>query len=501
MAKSKIKLRKNFKSKVRKMRTNATKMYKSEILTRQRGIINKRVHLEAYDYIVKHINDFKFYVAIGHGTHTNRTQPPVKVPKNVWLVYTTRPGYWGNMNDALDQKFLNLLTDENAMRRLITGSLANSNIPDVVRHRQWNWKNHVYPPDSYTADHSLELFDYKTNHAQNQTSIWTRYHNVSGVYNVPAANVNDAHFRGSRMTVGQIMDHAKNASHNRPSIVIISGCRGDPVTYNAMMTLQKTRTPDQRMWLNLPQTYPIPRAGSYIQRIENYERNLHKKIIFNENAVKKNIMKLRVTARGPSKRNITAIKRQYKNFFANKNANAYIRNVLRPMIKTKRLQMFKTAVKQVIKNKVNSEIHALPSSSTGYPAKANIDKLARKYPDFFKNKNTVAYVKVTRNKAKRLQTLQRFKTITKQVMTQMVRNKAKRLQTLQKFQTAAKQVMAQTKRKQSLRKTFQKVVSNAVASKKLANEIVGRRRRRKIFLGGSPVRPPPPHLLPRIPYA
>lgn len=394
IAKNITKIRTNLKTRIATMRNTAIKQRKKNIMTRERGIINKRVHTQAYDYVKNHVNNFKFYIAIGHGIHMpQRNDNAVLVPNNVWLIYTTKPGYWGNVKDATDPKFVELITNENKLKRLIKGTLQSSEVPDLMARRQWKWYEHVYPPGSFTADHMLELYDHDagTNLNRHRHGLHTTYDNLSGMYKVPSPT---RHFHGDTKTVGQFMEYASQQSGSNPSVVIISGCRGDPAVSTQLTNYMKEQSQRGQFLLDYPQTYPIPTQGNYIQKIANYEKNLGK-IRFNQNAIKKNIRKVRFNGPFPSQRNVTALKRQYKNFFVNKNANAYIMNVLRPRI-------------QNTMQKIVLDIRSLPSTSQGYPSKPNINRLVNKYPAFFRNKNATDYVKGVLNPS-RAKTIQKIK--------------------------------------------------------------------------------------------
>jgi hypothetical protein len=435
---SKVKARasKNLMDRIKKMRNIRIKQYKTNILTRERGIINKKVHSEAYDYVKKHVNDFKYYIAIGHGSHMPRNTPLVPIPNNVWLIYTTKPGYWGSMKDATDPNFVELITNENKLKRLIKGTLQSSEVPDLMAHRQWNWKEHVYPPGSVTADHILELYDHQkgTNTNIRHHGLHTTYDNLSGLYEVPSTT---RHFHDTIKTVGEFMEYARQHSGSHPSIVIISGCRGDPAVNAQMRNYIKQQQNIGQFLLAHPQTYPIPRQGSYVKQIENYEKELHKKTIFNQNAIKKNIRKLRLSFNGPSKRNVAALKRQYKNFFANKNANAYIMNVVGNRV---------SVLRQARSNQIKKEILGLPSTRRGYPQKENMNALISRYPNFFKNKNAIEYIKVLRNPS--------------------------RPNTIRKIKAIGSRVAQTLKKKQTTTKTFQKVVSNVLLKNKLNKKVV-----------------------------
>ena len=127
-------------------------------LLEARGLADPHLHLSEFTKLKRDLNSFDFYIAIGHGTH-HPEQPPVQIPDNLFVVFFTPPGYWGNIKDTLQPEFLNTIRDESLFKKMIRGTLPPSKVPDIVKTKKWKWDHHIYPPGSYSAAHSLELFD------------------------------------------------------------------------------------------------------------------------------------------------------------------------------------------------------------------------------------------------------------------------------------------------------------------------------------------------------
>ncbi len=340
-----------------KTRQSIIRTSRANILRIKRGMPNKHASLNAAAYIKMHTNEFKYYIAAGHGTLIRTTPAYITVPKNVWVIYTTRPGYFGLMDDTIDPKFTALFTDENRLKNLLKGTLPYSQRPDLSTLRKWNWAEQVYTPGSETPNFEITFIEDLVGTPKNiQTKIFTKHDKVIGMYSVPSSH---RYFYGEQKTIKELMDFARTKSGSSPTILIISACRSDPETIPEM--LEKLRI--RNFTLNLPQRYSIPLKGNFVKQIQNREKKESKKVVgTNERVINRNISKIVKFVNGkPTQQSMNIIKRMYPSRFNS--------------------------------NRITREIRNLPSGSSGIPSKTNINRIASKYSLFFNNKNVNTFVR------------------------------------------------------------------------------------------------------------
>jgi hypothetical protein len=298
------------REKIRSETIKRQKQKRENILRIHRRISVPDQHLHPTDFerVKRNINSFDIYFAIGHGQH-DPIHSPVQVPENVYVVFTTAPGYLGLLNDSLDEKFLTLLTDKTKAIKFIRGTLNEKDIPDLVKHRKWNWTKHIYPPGSICPYHTLSFFDHRKN------EIFGLFDSVCGIHKVPTDT--KGIFKGYKKDINEIMDRVKGKN---PTILFISGCRGDPTIGTVTEEfLKKINRPFIK-----PQTYNIPKT-QYIKNIEALENSLRKKFtqrrVYDENGIRQQIRKLP----SMSKNYINRFVKEYPNFFQGKNLREYFK--------------------------------------------------------------------------------------------------------------------------------------------------------------------------------
>ena len=206
--------------------------------------------------IVSNIDKFKFAIAIGHGTH-DPTHPPVLVPSDMYVIFMTKPGYLGHLQNTTSAKYQNLFSNQNKVRQFIKGSLPRNQLPTLVTNKSWDWKKHIYPPTSVIANHALELYDRNS----------PEYDALSGVWLLSDPSVRQGH--GTILNLQEILNYVRSRETGK-IIVFISGCRGDPgitqQSLNAALAL------NQRGYARVvgPQTYNTP-LTNYLRTIINFE--------------------------------------------------------------------------------------------------------------------------------------------------------------------------------------------------------------------------------------
>lgn len=258
---------------------NRTKRLHELSIARSRvHIPNQHLTPTGYREIQKNINSFDFFIAIGHGEH-KPNEEPVIIPDNVYVVFTTAPGYWGNLLDSLDSKFLSLIKSARKIRELVLDRLNTSELPTLMTHRKWNWKSHIYPPKSICAAHTLSFFDLKKGTPENTHGYWrgkyTAFDNIAGMYHVPSER---RMFHGKDKTLRSLVNEASKISGSKPCILFISGCRGDPSLVQSMQTLANNAFKFfKRNIVSEPQIYFRP-SSSFIKSIENYETRLRRQL-------------------------------------------------------------------------------------------------------------------------------------------------------------------------------------------------------------------------------
>lgn len=293
-------------------------------------------------------SQFKFSIAIGHGRHEPHLLP-VLVPNDIWVVFMTRAGYYGHQQNTTSQKFRNLFSSQNKMRQLINGTLPSNEKPTLVTQKEWNWKNHIYPPNSICANHSLEFFDRNIKHANydSMCGLWLPNRTTRLGYN-SVANLQDILNVVRREETGKVM-------------VFISGCRGDPAVSAESMRIASSLSPGNFLRLIGPQTYNVP-LTNYIRRVRQHEnsssRYMRLKRLTNANGngnsnnsfsnpnlslnfpvqkinkytgMVRRIQEPTFGVRGNRELQIQAARRYFPNFFnrsmTNENARLWIRNI------------------------------------------------------------------------------------------------------------------------------------------------------------------------------
>lgn len=319
---------------------------RQRILRNFRGILNQHVHPTGYQYIAKHAKLFEFYFAIGHGVHEPK-QPPFEIPDNVFVVFTNAPGYYGTMNDVVDQKFINLMTSVQKMRKLIQEKLEPNQVPLLMHQKNWNWKYHIYPPKSLCPHHELEFKEDGAGLQKNLglQRLYQQYDNIAGMYHVPSTQ---RKFHGLIKNIKEIIHEAQSTSGGKPCMIFIAGCRGDPSIASQLNTFYQLHNV-----LLHPQKYARP-TSNWIIQLELHEQRIRNSLTarrYNENAIKREIRQLPSGSKGiPAKAHINRLVSKYPNFFAGKNVNLYIKNVLKPGIR-----MFKELVSKRMEKKKQLE--------------------------------------------------------------------------------------------------------------------------------------------------
>ena len=342
--------RSSFKEKPKKVnrvveKLESSRKYRQKELQSYR--LDSMLKKDTFEYIQDHADSFEYFIAIGHGEHVPM-KINVLIPHNVFVVYTTAPGYYGNMLDTLDPNFLALITDLNRMKRLIKGTLNPHEIPTLIQGRKWDWRNHIYPPGSFSVEHTLECYDLKRGTAENASrySVFTEFDNVAGMYHVPNPSRSFHYDRrppmqnnkyvntNSRPNVllSEIVQKASVESGNKYCIVFISGCRGDKRISDEFYKFFM-QNPYR---INLPQTYTILRTPSNLmgrtsQKEKNTSMSLRLNRFYDENNIQREVRNLPTGSKKlPSNHDIIRFGNKYKIFLRKKGltANEYIRRVL-----------------------------------------------------------------------------------------------------------------------------------------------------------------------------
>lgn len=315
--------------------------------------MNYKLRKNQFTLIQENADSLEYFIAIGHGEHLPY-EPIVKIPNNVYLVYTTAAGYWGNMADSLDPKFLALTTSLDKIKRLVKGTLQPNEIPELIQGRKWDWRNHIYPPESYSVEHSLKFYDTE----KNNHPLRNAFDKIAGMYHVPSPHkifndvrppmVNGKYVatigKSPEVLLSQILKKASREAGDRGCMVFISGCRGDPRIATRMKAyMEEIQNPvtglkRQNIELAKPQTYTIIRTPSNLMgRVASNEKRhsnwMRTHTSYNENSIKKEVKNLPTGSRGiPSDVNIRKFGQKYQVFLRSKNLTArnYIKRVLNP---------------------------------------------------------------------------------------------------------------------------------------------------------------------------
>ncbi len=263
-----------------------------------------------------------YYVAIGHGIHV-RDPPVFKVPNNMFIIFMTPAGYWGNPKDVLyDPKFNKVFGDRTKLKQLLQDTLPNSDKPDVITKKGWNWRNHVYRPGTFAPMHILEMYDHDTT---SHPEIHMQYNNISGLYKLLPNAHSSRLFNGEKKTLKKLAKTASKDASNG-GVLIVYGCRGDPQVPFAQMS----STFQQHMYSPFS-AYNVPKApNSYIQQMRNMEaatRIAMSKRPYNMAIINGEISRLPREPKG-------YLNKIRVNMLVNKYPNAEIKNYIRAHVKS-----------------------------------------------------------------------------------------------------------------------------------------------------------------------
>jgi len=154
--------------------------------------------------------DTKFLWVIGHG---QQLRTKMTVPRGVYVVFLSRAGYLGSLNEIIENKpkFMPLWRERAKMRDFILGKLPESNIPNAPRFRTWSKR--MYGPGDSMPDVYLELFDDSINH-----NMKIEYDALCGVHTVGQGS--GAAYKYKARGIHAII-RAKG-----PGIYFVAACRG-----------------------------------------------------------------------------------------------------------------------------------------------------------------------------------------------------------------------------------------------------------------------------------
>lgn len=146
---------------------------------------------------------------IGHGQMLTNM---ILIPRGVYVVFLSKPGYLGSLNEIIENKeqFKPLWYNESVMRRFVLGD--SSVAPAAPRFHTWNTR--IYGPGDRMPEAYIELYD--RNIGQNITE---EYDAFAGVHRV---GTSARYHHDEAMTVSSII-----ARHG-PGIYFVAACRGSP---------------------------------------------------------------------------------------------------------------------------------------------------------------------------------------------------------------------------------------------------------------------------------
>jgi hypothetical protein len=267
--------------------------------------------------LLSNINNFKFALAVGHGQH-EPSLPPVLVPKNTYVIFTSKPGYLGDSADVANEKFKSIFQNTNKVRKLLLGTLSPEEKPTLLTNKHWDWKKHIYPPESVIANHSLEFYDSpQPGNTENLARSRIIYDSLAGLWKIGTPG---RQFHGTKQNLQTILNTARSQTSGK-LIVFISGCRGDPAISRQSMNQAMTFTPNMfRRYFQVPQNYNIPLTNYIrsVQALENHSRRymtLKRKAPDNQTTTK--IPKINNLS--SEVRNAALLWEKYKNDFINLN--------------------------------------------------------------------------------------------------------------------------------------------------------------------------------------
>ena len=218
-------------------------------------------------------------IAIGHGAHAN-SEPIVKIPNNVYVVFMTEPGYLGHLQNSTSPNFIRTFSNANRVKQLVRGEIPRNQLPQIVTQKEWDWRKHVYAPGMLVHNHILELFD----RGRNQEN--KNYNNICGLHilGTPVRGWG----RGETKTLRDFMKRVSEVAGRRKAVLFISGCRGDPrITQTSIKEALNINTKTGVEKLVGPRTYHItttPHINKIIKQEGNVTRYMTKKRIKSNNS-------------------------------------------------------------------------------------------------------------------------------------------------------------------------------------------------------------------------
>lgn len=229
------------------------------------------------DQLLNSLDNAKFSIAIGHGIQ-NKNTSVLKVPSNLYVIFMTKAGYLGHVEDTCSYGFTSLFSNKQKIIKLLRNQLNTSNLPTIITQKKWNWRRHIYPPGS-NIDPGYQL-EFKDVHIPS-------YNKLTGVW---MGNQKNRWGYGYVKSIGEIMNHVSSRYPNDINVLFISGCRADP-NANRKTLINKSISIDPRTqhgFIAGVQNYNIP--------ISNYTR----KIRSGENKLSRIISKKRVRVSSPN---------------------------------------------------------------------------------------------------------------------------------------------------------------------------------------------------------
>jgi hypothetical protein len=281
------------------------------------GKTDPHLHTSGFMKLRGKIDNFNMYIAIGHGKH-EPSEAPVLVPHNVYLVFLTPPGYYGAIQDAIDPKFVSLIKKRSKFVDFMKGTLHRSQLPHIVTSKKWTWKHHIYPPGTYSAAHTLELYD----------KVYPEYDKLCGVLPITNSVTKRRYGHGTIKKLKDLVEQASRMAGSKTCMVFVSGCRGDPRVPESIMRSVF------RIHAQSPPTYNLPMMpNQYIPSIRTAEANISarlRKPQYKKSIINQNIM------RGMSLTNLLA------KYPGNNNTRKYIESLVASMnwspVSTKRMR-------------------------------------------------------------------------------------------------------------------------------------------------------------------
>jgi hypothetical protein len=196
-----------------------------------------------------------FAMAVGHGAHEEGN---ARVPKNMYVIFMTRAGYWGSVPNSSCPIFTRTFSNRNSIIKFLKGQTTN--LPSLVTTKGWDWKNHIYPPNAVMQNFSLEMKqdNIHNNKGSDIRNIFTKFRSMTGVH----INKGNRWGYGTTKYIGEIMNHVSTSVPDGHMVVLfINGCRS-------------TRNVTTKMTQKLSEVVPTPSTlkrygyyGTYTTRI------------------------------------------------------------------------------------------------------------------------------------------------------------------------------------------------------------------------------------------